>query len=128
MMNVRLTRVLTTALKMHLVRDILAPVPREKNWTLIRGPALTVKMENMEKTVPQFVLARLKTLTYVTKFQATAHAKMGGKDRPVQEISMNVKILLFVKLIQCVKTQMDPILVIVMRDIHWRQENALSVL
>lgn len=82
-------------------------------------------MENMEKTVPQFVLARLKTLTYVTKFQATAHAKMGGKDRPVQKISMNVKILLFVKLIQCVKTQMDPILVIVMRDIHWLQENAL---
>lgn len=79
----------------------------------------------METTVPQTVLARLKTLTCVTKYQATARAKGGGKDQPVQKISMNVKILLFVKLIQYVKTQMDPILVTVMRDIHWLLENAL---
>lgn len=79
----------------------------------------------METTVPQTVLARLKTPTYVTKSQANAHAKKGGWDRPVQKISMNVKILLFVKLIQYVKTQMDPILVTVMMDIHWLLENAL---
>lgn len=49
---------------------------------------------------------------------------MGGKDQPVQKILMNVKMLLFVKLTPYVKTQMDPILVTVMRDIHWLLENA----
>lgn len=42
MMTVRLAHVLTIALKMHLARDILAPVPQEKSWTLIRGPALVI--------------------------------------------------------------------------------------